>query len=1856
MWDILWKEKACRDQLVSPKHLIELAAQEQDAVIEFQEVLAYLNSSAFMEEPLPEARPAKEQQGAMAQSVGLRQKEEAFWRNQATALDHLLAEEYRKKLHAYTKKAKSGFYWPDIIREIRELKSDPVRWNNLNLNTQVEFLTFLALQVLNAGTMQARDEATALRADILHLDGTANVKLLDAALLRADHRTEEALATLTGEGSEAAALQRAVCLFDLRRYEEAHRELDHIELPELKVDVHRLKALVFLHQHDLDAALLYINQGLELERNNQKVRHVHALILYYSAVHQRHLPGEANWPMPLQWEMIKQDPESQANLLQAHQLFKELSQQDITPAFKNTYNMWMLATLACQKGKRKEAVDFFLSLKETASLTPEMYLWALVRNWPVIEDSDLDDLEKHPSPNGKVVVVRYLLHAERFEEARDKLQAYQPYLIDLGETAVLLDLWMSLAGESNHPEWIDELIPDFGGWDAHPNLRVVYIQHFSGTPEELLQVSERLYALYQQEGDVLDYLEAFHLRMQLKEWTWCLEHGETLIQQAHMQTAFFVAIEAAMTAHKWDTAWAWFQKFENEPWVLDNQYLNHLRMEVQIRVGLMIKATANAERVAFRTGTPEALWNLALLYRNVHDISNFTRVVKSILRDHTPSVPEVLHMLQEVRPYEPILARQMIEHCMKVPLGNPELLQVCYQAQQIGLDLPKPIEKRLIMILKSQDPASEEEQQAEEKRSEVLWDMYNRGQLSLYHLGRGMKYYFLPELAMRFETRVEFGQYTPLYLFRGDRVPVQKVKNRSSELGQVKELRLDNMSLSLLMHLGCFHDVAKTFTVRVSRFHSQVLHDLMVKDFHVLDLHQYPRLKDITLHLQGFIRDQLQEGHLTYLTEPEELPEDPEGLGNHLLGLWHLTTATHPESRAVVADRWSQGFQADTLKQPIFDVLDILHQLVERKVWKPERMYEALQHLRKARLRFIPVTPDELLYHLNQADIEGRILRETPGLKLLRQYYSEVFHGSTHFVPIQAADGKVEFHEVQFAIQHHHHVHKAITGAFFHESQDETALLKARWLYRVLHVPLYAIFQQSWTNLPVGAVNKPNLEASEIESYFTTIGTQGAQRRNRLYGRWYERETLMVRLREKPELARFFAERHSKAISESLETLSTPEEQLKHIQFFQEVQTMLPRKVQQELIKIPAYNRILGQVQYVDFGGNFQFEERELIHAFKKAAWSPSKDARLKRFDPEAKKTWFRVTRQFESIPIASDERVFWLVNEKNIREHKQVQFPDVALLSDDPKDVREYLKGHPALLEQPEAQREPTVRKLLGIKDPNKRWTAFEHLKENTSFTYYTHLFHILEASKVLVKSHVNWLPKQPVTILHYMRLEALLDHPATPELYAEAAAQLCNQRNVLHALETISSLPVPLPDNLTERFLALPQAEQDITARKWASNFAGPLTVMHSYRFLSRLAQPSARVQQLLRILQWRLTRPGFQEEVDVFQQVLLWITREIQGSTRAWSNQAILAALWSHAHRVYVQLRRVGFSLNDIRDLASEAEVPMLGNTLTRKNSLNNDWAWPGRTNPNMLYVTFLKHALPAHVTRQLNQVDLDRVFFESESSDEGVPLLQSWWLLLEIPQHDAMASILPTSQQQIFEAFFKQAEEDSATTYDAFDQQALFTKDTWSWWDWLLVRQTQEEEFDDLQSQKVLQEFKKLQLEEISEENIESALTGLAVVSHLMVYCQDFEQQKKILQDTLITLIKRASKINWVTSFEYIEETCVALCRTPAEATVDMTVFAETLYGVCIDQQALLPLLLGRISQICNTHGADTPSAVWDMKLSVLWRMERYDVDLRDAFLLMPEKIIPALKEEEEQLLERENQGEASNETDAPPEGT
>lgn len=1388
----------------------------------------------------------------------------------------------------------------------QSIKSDD--WNTRSLPSQAGFLRLQAQLLLDL--MQDEVAAKSAAETALRIDPTSNDHLFAIRLLLYQQRADEALEMALGTDNPQALLQAAALLLS-RDPQQALTLLNEISHPEHQNPCIRLKAIALSLLGQTTEALQLIENQAKQATDHVQLHLTWAQLLYFSVLSPalRRLE-RLQTVLPISQGLFQLTDQGIERIRKAQELTRQLLQwQDIDPQLRGEIALLHLATLAQEPSPAREshATGFLEEEIRAGRLTPEQALWAIQNNWKIDLERHLPAFDQSGNPNGPLAMIALYEQQGRIPEALTILKRHEAMLRQCDENV--------------YKSWHERLQPQI------PTTALSVLTRALAAGELACAQLDAFLAGTGELGDAVEILRRSHPQA-------LLERADRLVMHLATPAILFICVMVAVQ-HK-------DYRLARRLWVTYEEMVSGAFIPGQVRRAL--------SRMWFELGElPQALRDAEMLlqtepcaYHQAHLIDLMVNMaLTSDLRPHLEKLltyPDltVNQSLRGMRYAQAIgetrLAQRLLQAGAERVMSDLDVERIV-MAQMMGgyPELPAIVDRfkrlmeqgtlQLLKLIKVEDFL------AQLPHLTDSFAVYAQGDASIHHLYSGQPQTFA-------SAYLEAQTLRPLYVRHGGIAPAAGDDQQHSSLKDVTRLSLDITALLLGARLGVLDLLSAEFEITLATDHVRDLTDMLA------ELPLTSPMRAEVQQIMAWIRERQLQGGIYFKPSDEERRHDHSA---EILGFSALITcASEANERLCLDDRWAQEI---ALKHGrlITDSTSVLEELWRRGRLTAPDFYRLQQNMRRAQMRFLPITSEELVYWLDQADVSHGYLQETPDLAVIRQYYAGCFGPNSPLRPITLqGDEALHTGEMPFVLNFLHETRKALQQVF---TTSQTPEVLADWLMEHLLLDMVAVNELPWGSHPHGRTVQ-HLRELELLS-LASLDMHHPNSEKIAYYRWVNRKLIQPRVILDPTLGERFAAvwkshvvnllppQHNSTYRVALGLLASDAET--HIPVLHAAVTS-----DREYLKATGRNSIKLCLVH---GRAFDMEK--IWRVFLTLYGQSGKTTHL---SDQSGTAW-------EWSLISTGEE--WQLQATHEGDGFRIRIHEVWLALGKRKDreahMPEIMRALPGLNSS-----DPRVKAMLREGNLTKRLEHFTALKSSTPSFFYGGLYdELVDHPLTQETARSDFLPEDPAVTLRLAGLETLIveQQLSFQELLERAASAMLQQHGAVTAARRLANLPVEMPQvfrkALSDATPSLPELLSHIRGRR-----SGPLGLAHTVHFLQFL--PGEEAKRLRKRLAAQMFTPEYRREMTALHRVLRWTFDQIQLRVPLWPVSAMVAATWLHAGEVYQQLRAVGYEATSIWQFFDQDRAYLPLQALLQSPDAPNDVALPLNLTPRRMLVTAFLHA--------------------------------------------------------------------------------------------------------------------------------------------------------------------------------------------------------------------------------------------------------------------------------------------------------
>lgn len=611
----------------------------------------------------------------------------------AERVEGFLSEEVEKRLEEFRDLWKEG-KWQEAFDWIVELRSSRAKWQSFSQETQAKLIRFQASLVISIN--KDLDKAKKLADEADELVGNEKQKRLRSIIVHRERGAREAYKYIEDSHDIDSINLKIAYLIDLGEFDQiSHILKKEVEEKDFTAETHRLAALFYLSQNDLERAELEIDKGLQIKPNWKDLEFVKGMITYFKS-----LPPSlsksclVNWPEPLDPGYVKADDRSVEYLKRAEEIFTRLIEVEYDDEQKKRLQTWKLASLTMNPSSYQQASDYLRTITDANPTHYQSVLWGIVSglNFDIERsilkiDKVIEKKEQPLDTNYVVALTACYLQTESFEEAKNTLEKYQEIFDVHVEAEMQWNYWycqsLVLNGEESQAlEKIEkeELEEELGA------IKKMALKAEALKTEEWEKLCNFLLKKFRDAKDIRYLLEYCSIKLGQSKWEDIIAFSDQLLD-----SKISLAIRYAYLSH-FNTS-----SFQGCLKVIKDKlkFLEHTPYESEAKrikaickqkLGLLPEAIHDAELMVDRDPSAENLLTLADLYISKGDVGGVIPIAKKLLNKDKVRALDLLKTAARVDIEDKKLAKKLWQNALEKELPDKQVGLAIQLGYKIGLD------------------------------------------------------------------------------------------------------------------------------------------------------------------------------------------------------------------------------------------------------------------------------------------------------------------------------------------------------------------------------------------------------------------------------------------------------------------------------------------------------------------------------------------------------------------------------------------------------------------------------------------------------------------------------------------------------------------------------------------------------------------------------------------------------------------------------------------------------------------------------------------------------------------------------------------------------------------------------------------------------------------------------------------------------------------------------------------------------------------------------------------------------------------------------------------------------------------
>jgi hypothetical protein len=592
---------------------------------------------------------------------------------------------------------------------------------------------------------------------------------------------------------------------------------------------------------------------------------------------------------------------------------------------------------------------------------------------------------------------------------------------------------------------------------------------------------------------------------------------------------------------------------------------------------------------------------------------------------------------------------------------------------------------------------------------------------------------------------------------------------------------------------------------------------------------------------------------------------------------------------------------------PIVGINEILLELHEREVLSEEDLYNKIIMLRGCDAKFIPFQEGEILYHLNNANINDGKLIETKELGIIRQYIAScLLKKDILEIPSRSVSSPNPFGESSFVVGLGRAINNALVGVWGGARLELDSRIKSEWIFEnvfIDHLGLFSITSMLSPNINMQYMFAVGLTSILVQGISLPIESKDSNKSGR--------KQFMDWIFNRYISAKLYADRNLVvSIVDVLKTnlnsiLDKWEDRKQYIFSLQSFYTDLPDQIKTELNRdLEFMNRIGFSVRKTVTLEGIQFDAMEFYHAISETIHK--REMPINSINQE-------VECVFRPYNDKIDKPHFLIsCPSQHLNKIVTIEFPELFL--DSSNEIKMALLLNRELFDCGAQQRKIVVAEIMSANTLIDRIIiAQQARKGNLSYQYSRIFQNALHRESFRFE---DWLPKDPKSVLSYLRIGTEISLSESINLTLNnAAIALIEELDLKEAIIRNASLPIKLPEIIEEKIIILSEDSfRDLVITLNETMFS-PISRMHLLRILSIRGNVGGEFERMAQeILESMISLTGALE-FQAFGKILNWVDEEL-GRTVEFAilnPYQKLISVWTHGNNVFNIMMSTNVDLN-------------------------------------------------------------------------------------------------------------------------------------------------------------------------------------------------------------------------------------------------------------------------------------------------------------------------------------------------------
>lgn len=603
----------------------------------------------------------------------------------------------------------------------------------------------------------------------------------------------------------------------------------------------------------------------------------------------------------------------------------------------------------------------------------------------------------------------------------------------------------------------------------------------------------------------------------------------------------------------------------------------------------------------------------------------------------------------------------------------------------------------------------------------------------------------------------------------------------------------------------------------------------------------------------------------------------------------------------------------------VIGISDMLNALKTLNRITKSTYYKKLIELRQANVLYIPLTMDEILYHLKRTELHNNQLTETVELSVLRRYWASSLLSRNRLQ--SPPDPQKPKHELDFILLSRRAIDEALTKCWAGKKDSKLNIAHADWLLLHMYTGLLGI--RHFIADPDPNSDRIDLIGMDLGHLLTLpIGLSERSQQNR-YLDWISSHIVNRRLEADPEVASAAAALIRQLCTSLLSDSKKLGEKEEHFKYF----------IREFLLKLP--NRILSEMHMdTNFMSNIGLglfnsltigEYSFSIDDYWRAAYNAVNHDRMTIAAYNG-----NIKYSIERTPDKEGGFIQLNILDEQSKVVSVDSHPLLGALSDDSKLITKTIQRNRYMLDL-DSKEVAAVQTKAATQDPVARIKFLHSLQKESYVSYFNNL-----ASKAAARQtfHLSELiPPSPESVLKHFRLTEK-DFEETTNfsmVWPIAIGRLIDDEEIVDLLDRIVCVPVSMPDNIIKKLMEIDESVRTEILLDAEKRWSSPVSLVHLINIAMSCSEDDFSRNLAKRAFQKLSHGNEGNPQFQFFHVLLTYLATEFSNWQKmtGLSVPTQLFCLWTHTSRIQNIL---------IDDDVDIAEMIKIFDFKTRSESLN------------------------------------------------------------------------------------------------------------------------------------------------------------------------------------------------------------------------------------------------------------------------------------------------------------------------------